>query len=566
MSEPSTTESITTEPTDPTTFNAAEWLVDRRVAAGDGDRVAFRGARTTTYAELADEVAAAAAGLRALGLRRDDRVVLVCSDSVEMAVTILAAFRAGVVAVPVSTMLGAAELTTIVVDCGARVLVVSEEFADAAGPAAAAAPELTDVVHLGPPLAGQPARVRQHAWADRLGPGNDGTDRSAAPAGDDAWALWLYTSGTTGKPKGAMHRHANVRHVCETYGAHTLGTRAEDVCFSVAKLFFAYGIGNSLFFPLAVGASAVLEPRRPTPAVVAEQLAAHSPTLFFGPPTFYAALVAAALPADTFASVRLATSAGEPLPAQLQARVGAAYGFPILDGIGATEALHVFLSNAPGDITPGTTGRPVPGYDVELRDELGAPVPDGVPGALFVRGASLAQGYWRRTDATREVFQGEWLRTGDTYERDAQGCYRFLGRSNDLLKAGGIWVSPAEVESRLVAHDAVSEAAVIGVEDADGLVKPVACVVRSAAGAGVTTAELVEWCRAGLAAFKRPRAVVFVDDLPKTATGKVQRFRLRAEYADADLTALAGATPPADAPATDPGQPAGVPAGAQLTT
>ncbi|GAB2916459.1 benzoate-CoA ligase family protein [Rhodococcus aerolatus] len=549
-------------------FNAAAWLVDRRVAAGDGDRVAFRGAREVTYAGLADEVAAAAAGLRALGLRRDDRVVLVCSDSAEMAVTILAAFRAGVVAVPVSTMLGAGELAAVIGDCGARVVVCSPEFADAVAAAVTASPEVTDVVRTGPSLHGLPDGVTQHAWADRLGSGddgpgddgtgNDGADDGCAATGDDDWALWLYTSGTTGTPKAAMHRHANIRHVCETYGAHTLGTRPDDVCFSVAKLFFAYGIGNSLFFPLAVGASALLEPRRPTPGVVAEQLVAHRPTLFFGPPTFYAALVAAELPRDTFASVRLATSAGEPLPAQLQARVEQRYGFPVLDGIGATEALHVFLSCSPDDIRPGTTGKPVPGYDVELRDESGAVVPAGTPGSLFVRGASLALGYWRRTDATREVFQGEWLRTGDSYVQDSDGYYRCLGRSNDLLKAGGIWVSPAEVESRLVAHDGVSEAAVIGVADADGLVKPVACVVRSAAGADLTEADLVDWCRAGLASFKRPRAVVFVDDLPKTATGKIQRFRLREHYADADLASLSGGA------GTE--QASGVPAAAQLST
>lgn len=539
-------------------FNAAAWLVERRVEAGDGGRVAFRGAREVTYDALAAEVAAAAAGLRALGLRRDDRVVLVCSDTAEMAVTILAAFRAGVVAVPVSTMLGAAELAAVVGDCGARVVVASPEFAEPVAAAVTASPEVADVVHTGPALAGLPERVTQHAWSQRLGAGNDGPDDGCADTGDDDWALWLYTSGTTGKPKAAMHRHANIRHVCETYGAHTLGTRPDDTCFSVAKLFFAYGIGNSLFFPLAVGASALLEPRRPTPAVVAEQLAAHRPTLFFGPPTFYAALVAAELPPGTFASVRLATSAGEPMPAQLQARVEQRYGFPVLDGIGATEALHVFLSNSPDDIRPGTTGKPVPGYDVELRDETGAVVPAGTPGSLFVRGASLALGYWRRTDATREVFQGEWLRTGDSYVQDSDGYYRCLGRSNDLLKAGGIWVSPAEVESRLVAHDGVSEAAVIGVADTDGLVKPVACVVRSAAGAGLTEADLVEWCRAGLASFKRPRAVVFLDDLPKTATGKVQRFKLRDTYADSDLATLAGAA------AAE--QPSGVPAAAELST
>jgi benzoate-CoA ligase family protein len=321
-----------------------------------------------------------------------------------------------------------------------------------------------------------------------------------------------------------MHRHANIRHVCETYGRQVLGIRPEDSCLSVAKLFFAYGIGNSMFFPLAVGAGTVLEPRRPTPAVVGESLERHRPTLFYGVPTFYAALVNSDLPDAAFASVRLATSAGEPLPAALQQRFTGRFGVEVIDGIGSTEALHIFLSNRPGDVHPGTTGVPVPGYDIELRDAGGHPVPDGTPGSLFVRGESMALGYWRRADASRTVFVGEWLSTGDTYVRGAEGWYTCLGRSNDLLKAGGIWVSPAEVEARLLQHDAVAEVAVVGLPDENGLDKPVAAVVRRAP---VTEDELIRWCREGLAAFKRPRHVVFVDAIPKTATGKMQRYRVR---------------------------------------
>ena len=339
-------------------------------------------------------------------------------------------------------------------------------------------------------------------------------------------ALWLYTSGTTGTPKAAMHRHANIRAVCETYGAQVLGIRPGDVTFSVAKVFFAYGLGNSVLFPLSAGAAAVLEPRRPTPAIVAERLAADGPTLFFGSPTFYATLLAAGLPADTFAGVRLCASAGEALPAALYRRFTSRFGVDILDGIGSTEALHIFLSNRQGAVRPGTSGVPVPGYGIELRDEDGVPVPDGTPGALHVRGDSIASGYWCRTDATRAVFQGEWLRTGDTYVRSADGYYTCLGRSDDLLKAGGIWVSPAEVEDRLLQHPAVAQVAVVAVPDSNELDKPVACVVL-AAGADVSAADLIQWCRDGLAAFKRPRAVLLVEDLPKTATGKVQRYRLR---------------------------------------
>lgn len=255
-----------------------------------------------------------------------------------------------------------------------------------------------------------------------------------------------------------MHRHGAIRDVCETYAAGVLGVGADDRCFSVARLFFAYGLGNSLFFPLAAGATAVLDPARPTPTGVAERVRAERPTLFFAGPTFYAALLAADLPGDTFASVRLAVSAGEALPAEIQRRFTARFGVDILDGIGSTEALHIFISNRPGRIRPGTSGTPVPGYEARLLDDEGTPVKDGDPGHLHVRGASIASGYWCRTAATRQVFQGEWLRTGDTYVRDDDGYYTCLGRSNDMIKAGGIWVSPMEVEARLLAHASVGSA------------------------------------------------------------------------------------------------------------
>jgi benzoate-CoA ligase family protein len=506
-------------------FNAATYLVDRHVAADDGARVAVRGSRTLTYAELSDLSADVAGALRRLGLRRDDRVVLVMSDDVEMLAGILGSFRAGMVAVPVSTMLGGAELGAILADSGARVVLATHEYAEAVGTAVHMAPEVTAVVLHGDAPLSPPPDVRLLSWEAFVQSGaGDDADRAVAPTVEDAWALWLYTSGTTGSPKGAMHRHANIRHVCETYGEQVLGIRPDDVCLSIAKLFFAYGIGNSMFFPLSVGATTLLEPRRPTPSVIAERVNRDKPTLFFGVPTFYASLVASDIPDDTFASVRLGTSAGEALPAPLQQRFTKRFGFDIIDGIGATEALHIFLSNRPGDIHPGTTGTAVPGYEIELRDADGALVQPGEPGGLHVRGESIALGYWRRTDASRDVFRGEWLFTGDTYVQSADGYYTCLGRSNDLLKAGGIWVSPAEVETRLLQHPHVAEVAVIGAPDADGLDKPVAAVVRSGP---VTEAELIDWCREGLAHFKRPRAVVFVDELPKTATGKLQRFKVR---------------------------------------
>ncbi|WP_188195276.1 benzoate-CoA ligase family protein [Nonomuraea sp. SYSU D8015] len=509
-------------------FNAGDWLVHRHVREGRGGRVAVRrGEATLTYAGLSDLVGTVTAALRGLGLRRDDRVVFVTNDDLPMFAGILAAFSGGFVAVPVSTMLGAKELGTIIADSGAAVVIASPEYEPRLQEALTLAPEVRHLVWDGDAPSGSTALT----WEELLKSG-EGLPREPAVTDADSWALWLYTSGTTGTPKGAMHRHANIRHVCETYGDQVLGIRPDDVCFSVAKLFFAYGIGNAMFFPLSAGAATVLEPRRPTPAVTAERMAADLPTLFFGVPTFYAALLAAGLPAETFASVRLGVSAGEALPAPLQERFAGRFGVELIDGIGSTEALHIFLSNSPGDVRPGTTGRPVPGYDIELRDADGKPVPDGQPGSLYVRGESIALGYWRRTDASRSVFAGEWLNTGDTYVRSPDGYYTCLGRSNDLLKAGGIWVSPTEVESRLLEHPAVQEAAVVGLADEHGLDKPVACVVSRG---DVTAEELIQWCRDGLASFKRPRHVIFLEQLPKTATGKIQRFKVRELVAEREV-------------------------------
>lgn len=510
-------------------FNAAAWLVDR-VAAERGDHPAVETpSRTVTYTELVELTGRAAAGLRSLGLRRDDRVVFVANDDIALFAGILGAIRAGFVAVPISTMLGPKELGEIIADSGATTVIASSGYAEAIARAAVECPDLRQVIWDGDP--GEHGRaiegIDQLPWDDLVSRGAiaDPADRAPVPAGSDAWALWLYTSGTTGKPKGAMHRHENLRIVTETYGAQVLGITEDDRCLSVAKLFFAYGIGNSMFFPLSVGATAVLNPDRPTPKGVADRIREGRPTLFFGVPTFYAGLLSSDIPDDTFAGVRLGASAGEALPIGVQERMKSRFGLDILDGIGSTECLHIFVSNAPGQIKPGTTGKAVPGYDLEIRDLDGSLVPDGEPGTLYVRGGSSALGYWRRAEATRTVFQGEWLNTGDTYVRDSEGYYQPLGRSSDLLKAGGIWVSPTEVEDRLLGHDAVTECAVVGNEDADGLIKPVAVVV---ARSRVSTEELDTWCRQGLASFKRPRQIYFVDDLPKTATGKMQRFKVRA--------------------------------------
>ncbi|MGC4956858.1 benzoate-CoA ligase family protein [Actinomadura citrea] len=526
-----------TAPVPPDTFNASDYLL--RTASGPGGgRAALTGpGGDLSYAELAELAGNIASGLERWGLRAEERVVLFMADGPLMAAAILGAMRLGAVPVPVSTMLTGPELGGLLADARARVLLVSDRFAVAAEAALTYAPGVRRVAVEGDAALRAPAGVRVDPFEDlvREGRAHGGAPAEPYATSDDSSALWLYTSGTTGRPKGAVHRHANIRHVVETYGRQVLGIRPDDRCYSVAKLFFAYGIGNSLFFPLAAGATAVLDPDRPTPASVAGRLAEYRPTLFFAVPTFYAAILNAEVPVEAFASVRLAVSAGEPLPAELCRRFTERYGVEIIDGIGSTECLHIFLSNRPGRVRPGTTGTAVPGYELRVVDAAGADVGPGAPGSLLVKGESIATGYWCRTETTRKVFQGEWLRTGDTYVVDEDGYYTCLGRTGDMLKAGGIWVSPAEVEGRLLEHPAVAMAAVVGLPDADGLDKPVACVVLKE-GATAEPAELIGFCRAGLASFKRPREVLVVDRLPTTPTGKLRRFAVR-ELASALLAA-----------------------------
>ncbi|MGP4028874.1 benzoate-CoA ligase family protein [Actinomadura sp. 3N407] len=518
-----------TAPVPPDTFNASAYLLRAAHRPDAAHRLALTGpGGDLGYAGLDDLTGQVAAGLERRGVRAEERVVLFMADGPPMAAAILGAMRLGAVPVPVSTMLTGAELAALLDDARARVLLVGDRFAVPAEAALAHAPGVRQVVVEGDAALRAPEGVRVDSFEDLVAEGRAQGGELLDPyrTSDDSSALWLYTSGTTGRPKGAMHRHANIRHVVETYGRQFLGITPEDRCYSVAKLFFAYGIGNSLFFPLAVGATAILDPDRPTPASVAQRLAEYRPTLFFAVPTFYAAILNADVPAEAFASVRLAVSAGEPLPAELCRRFTGKYGVEIIDGIGSTECLHIFLSNRPGRVRPGTTGTAVPGYELRVVDDHGADVEPGTPGSLLVKGESIATGYWCRTDTTRQVFQGEWLRTGDTYVVDGDGYYTCLGRTGDMLKAGGIWVSPAEVEGRLLEHPAVSMAAVVGLPDADGLDKPIACVVLKE-GTSAEPEELIGFCRAGLASFKRPREVLIVDKLPTTPTGKLRRFAVR---------------------------------------
>jgi benzoate-CoA ligase family protein len=511
---------VTPGPDPSTVFNACDYLLDRHVREGRGDRLALTGvAGDVSYAELAARVTRAARGLRGLGLQAEQRVVMVMADSPEFVTVYLAAMRIGAVPVPVSTMLRADGIAEILADSRARVVAVSAAYRDTVADALGF-PGVTEVVAV--VTDDELARQRQSLTA--------AVPDEIYPTTADSPAFWLYTSGTTGTPKGAMHRHGSVRVVCETYGAQVLGITAEDRCLSAAKAFFAYGLGNSVLFPMSAGAAAVLEPSPARPDIMAERAGKYAATLFFAGPTFFSNMLRAGLPADALAGVRLAASAGEALPAALYQRWTSHFGVDILDGIGMTEMLHIFLSNRPGQVRAGTTGVAVPGYDLRVLGEDGLQVPPGRPGTLFVRGASAATGYWSRYDASRQVFQGEWLRTGDTYVVDADGYYSCLGRTGDMLKASGIWVSPAEVESRLLAHADVVQAVVVAANDTDGLEKPVAFVQLNA-GAVADEDALIAFCRAGLPSFKRPRRIVFVTEYPTTSTGKIRRVELRAQAA-----------------------------------
>jgi benzoate-CoA ligase family protein len=457
--------------------------------------------RNYTYDELLGRVGGAATGLAGLGVRPEERVFMVLLDGIDYAVTFLGALRLGAIPVPVNPGLPPPDIAAIAADARARVAVVSPERE-------ASAPPVDEVV------------VGTDAWGSAAGP-------QCFDSVADSPAFWLCTSGTTGQPKLAMHRQGDIRFVAETYGREVLGIGPDDRFFSVAPMFHAYGLGNSLLFPFSVGATVVIDPvRPPTPAGMAEVLGNERPTLFFGIPTLYAALAASDIASDTFASVRYAVSAAEVLPAEISRRFTDRFGIDILDGIGSTEALHIFLSNTPGRIRPGTTGTVVPGWEAEVRDDDGRPAPDGQPGHLWVKGESLASGYWCRTALSRWTFVGEWARTGDTYVRDADGFFTYLGRSDDMIKVWGEWVSPAEVEAALVEHPGVLEAAVVGADDENGLTAGVAYVIARD-GAELDPDELIRFCAKRLGGFKRPRRITVVDELPKTVTGKIQRFKLR---------------------------------------
>jgi benzoate-CoA ligase len=507
-------------------FNAAEYFVDRHLHEGRGALVAIEcGDRQITYAGLHESVNRTGSALRdTLRIRPEERVLLLMLDAPEMVFAFFGAIKIGAVPIPTNTLWTAEDYEFVLRDSHAAAVIVS----------AALYPRIADVLPRCPwvrhvVIAGgtaPPSALEFDSLVAGTSPMLDAEDTS-----EDAPAFWLYSSGSTGKPKACVHLQHDMRVCSDTYGRHVLEITDRDRCFSVAKLFFAYGLGNAMYFPLAVGATTILWPGSVAPASVYEVIERHRPTLLFSVPTHYAMMLAHRRDSGEFdlSSIRCAVSAGESLPPAVFARFRERFAVEILDGIGSTEVLHIFISNRCGNVRPGSSGVLVPGYDAKIVDDHGSLVARGEIGSLWVKGDSTCAFYWNRHELSKRTIQGDWIRTGDHYYQDDDGYYWFAGRSDDMLKVGGIWVSPAELEHTLVEHPSVHACGVTGRPDHDGLIKPLAYVVvrGDIRATAELAAELQQFARTRLADYKRPRWIEFVDALPTTATGKVQRFKLR---------------------------------------
>src|SRR2546422_9673891 len=508
----------------PAQFNVASWFVDKNVAEGRGASPAFLlEDRTLTYADVQELVNRTGNALLELGVEMETRVLMLCLDAPEFIGTFWGAIKIGAVPVPVNTLMRTADYLYFLGDSRAKVAVISAPLL------AEAAPALVDAKRLKHVLIAGGNHGQFVSYEDRIAKAS--ATLEAAPTSRDDVAFWLYSSGSTGFPKGAGHLHHDMGVGSDTYGLQVLGITERDRTFSAAKLFFAYGLGTTMYFPMRGGAEAGLYSGRPTAEAVFQVLERYRPTLFFGVPTLYASMLQMQDAEDRFdlSSLRLCVSAGEALPADVYRRWVKRFGVELLDGIGTTEILHIFLSNRPGRVKPGSSGSPVPGYEAIIVDETGSPVRRGEIGSLRVKGDSTMAYYWNRHEKTKETLFGPWIQTGDKYYQDEDGDFWYCGRSDDMLKVGGIWVSPVEVENTLIAHEAVLEAAVVGQEDEEKLVKPKAYVVLKdpKAASKELAEELKEFVRNRIAPYKKPRWIDFVTSLPKTATGKIQRYRLR---------------------------------------
>lgn len=510
----------------PERYNAVDIL--ERNLPNRAEKTALLGdAGSFTFREVSQRVNQAGHALRGLGVRPGDSVGILCLDSPEWVISYFGILKIGAIAASLNTLLTPDECAYMLNDCRARVLIVHAQLVAGVAAVRDQLPSLEHVVVVGDESGGDAGRIDFESWL-----AGQPTTLDAEPTHRDDFCCLNYSSGTTGEPKGILHAHKDLPLTAQLWGVDVLGLQESDRTFAVAKLFFTFGTGGNLLFPWYVGASIVLfagPPRIPTNVLA--QVDRYQPTVLYNAPTGYAAMLAVEGFAEAYdlSSLRLCVSAGESLPAPVWQQWRAATGLEIIDGIGSTENYHIFISNRPGDIRPGSSGRPVPGYELRIVDEEGQAVPQGQIGNLQVKGETAALFYVHQYEKSRQTFLGEWLHTGDKYYVDTDGYYWHAGRSDDMLKVGGIWVSPVEVESALLAHAAVQECAVVGRTDAAGLIKPLAFVVPAAGHlpSDALAAELIVHCRQTMAEYKRPRWVHFVEELPKTATGKIQRFRLR---------------------------------------
>jgi len=519
----------------PDFFNATEFFIDRNIRQGRGHKVAiYTDLRNYTYNDIQKMINKTANAMRDLGTRVEDKVMLLMLDIPQFYAMFWGCIRMGAIPIPVNTMLTPEDYEFYLNDSRARVLAVSDELLPIIMQIKGDLPYLRDLVVISEKEGARIPFKQKYKRAP--------SDVKTATTTKDDIGFWLYSSGSTGSPKGAIHSQGDMLATSEGFAKNVLKITEDDIIFSAARMFFAYGLGNSVYFPMYAGCSVVLNPQSPKPEGVFKYMEKYRPTIFFGIPTLYGQMLEYQKKQDkekgitpdpnaphALSSVRICVSAGEALPPDIYHRWKDRYGIEILDGIGSTEMAHIFISNYPGQVKPGSTGKPVPGYELRLVDDDGNDVPQGDAGTLLVKGGSAALAYWRKKDKSRKTMVGEWINTGDKYYMDDDGYYWCSGRSDDMLKVGGIWVSPIEVENCLMEHPAVFENAVVGANDQEGLTKPKAFVIlrEGYEPTEELEEELKKWVLDRLAKYKYPRWIVFVKELPKSSTGKIQRYKLR---------------------------------------